>query len=92
MNIVGNDGCFVKERTNHVLHAVLSLFACGLWLPVWAFIGFTNTRAPFRCSSCGSEEDEYEVTDTDASDAPAWMTKEPIRSTDSEFPWLNENK
>lgn len=30
------------QRANHVLHAILSLFLCGLWLPVWLVVGLTS--------------------------------------------------
>lgn len=30
------------EPVNHVLHAILSLFLCGLWVPVWIIIASTN--------------------------------------------------
>lgn len=30
------------QRVNHILHAILSLFLCGLWLPVWLLVGLTS--------------------------------------------------
>lgn len=27
------------QRPNHILHLILSLITCGLWLPVWGFLG-----------------------------------------------------
>lgn len=30
------------QRANHVLHAILSLFLCGLWLPVWLLVATTS--------------------------------------------------
>lgn len=26
----------VKRGANHTLHIIMSIFTCGLWLPVWA--------------------------------------------------------
>jgi hypothetical protein len=31
-------------ETNHVLHLLLSVVTCGLWLPVWAIIGWRNSE------------------------------------------------
>ncbi len=28
--------------TNHVLHAIITFFTCGLWAFVWLLIGLTN--------------------------------------------------
>jgi hypothetical protein len=37
---------------NHILHLLISLFCCGFWLWVWAFLCLF--RAPdWRCSRCG---------------------------------------
>jgi hypothetical protein len=29
------------QRPNHVLHAILSIFTCGLWVLVWLVLGLT---------------------------------------------------
>ncbi len=39
---------------NHILHLVLSLFTCGLWLPVWLIIVLASIGG-YRCSKCGSK-------------------------------------
>jgi Helix-hairpin-helix motif len=31
-------------EVNHVLHLLISLMTCGLWLPVWVILGVTGTR------------------------------------------------
>jgi len=42
------------QVTNHILHLLLSLFLCGLWLPIWIILSIVNsTPPPFRCSRCG---------------------------------------
>ena len=30
------------QRVNHVLHALLSFFLCGAWLPVWLLLALTS--------------------------------------------------
>lgn len=41
-----------QDSANHVLHAVLSLMTCGLWLIIWALscVRFGG----WRCTRCGS--------------------------------------
>ena len=43
---------------NHILHLLLSLFLCCLWLPVWLFVAivtvFSNEQIQFRCTHCGA--------------------------------------
>jgi hypothetical protein len=38
---------------NHLLHFFLSLFTCGLWLPVWILVA-VGTIGGYRCTKCGS--------------------------------------
>lgn len=44
---------FLQQTPNHILHLLVSVFLCGLWLPVWFLIAVTND-APFLCSICGT--------------------------------------
>ena len=46
-----------KAGPNHVLHAVLSIFFCGLWLPVWIIIAITDSgkRSFVRCTRCRTQ-------------------------------------
>jgi hypothetical protein len=40
---------------NHVLHLLISVLLCGLWLPVWiifALLGPDKSR--WRCNECGT--------------------------------------
>ena len=30
------------ERVNHILHLLISVFLCGLWLPVWFFVAMSG--------------------------------------------------
>ena len=40
------------ERSNHVLHLLLTCITFGLWFPVWFFRSFTKRN---RCSQCGGK-------------------------------------
>lgn len=45
----------VKEKnTTHVLHVLLSVCTCGLWLPIWLLVGVSDASQPYRCPYCGS--------------------------------------
>jgi hypothetical protein len=38
----------------HVLHLVVTLFLCGLWLPVWILHSIASgSGEPWRCTGCG---------------------------------------
>ena len=49
----GKNVLAVGTTPNHVLHAILTLFMCGLWLPVWILISLGKIGG-YRCSQCGS--------------------------------------
>jgi hypothetical protein len=53
--VCGRQSLFQKPRINHVLHLILSIVTLGLWLFVWAFLGFVNSSRQPRCSTCGRE-------------------------------------
>lgn len=40
-------------KANHVLHLLLSLVSCGLWLPVWLIVA-AATSGNYRCARCGT--------------------------------------
>lgn len=42
-----------RDGVNHVLHAIIAIFSCGLWLFVWAVIAHTNASAEYACPTCG---------------------------------------
>lgn len=42
-----------KEGVNHVLHAILSIFTCTLWMWVWGFLFLVNLATSYRCQRCG---------------------------------------
>jgi hypothetical protein len=39
---------------NHLVHAIVTLFLCGLWLPVWIICAIAAGEQPWRCTVCGS--------------------------------------
>lgn len=41
-----------RNVPNHLVHALVSLFLCGLWLPIWIIVAIVSTE-PFRCNMCG---------------------------------------
>jgi len=47
-------------ETHHVLHVLITLFTCGVWLLIWFLdilvTGFDNARKPYLCSVCGEVE------------------------------------
>ena len=42
-----------RPACNHLAHALVSLFLCGLWIPVWLLAYAMQTSKPFRCTHCG---------------------------------------
>jgi hypothetical protein len=47
---------FQKPTPSHVLHLILSLVTCGLWVPLWILAAFANAFVPFRCQFCGERK------------------------------------
>lgn len=45
---------FEKEGTSHLVHAIVSLFLCGLWIPIWILAALANSSQPARCTQCGA--------------------------------------
>ncbi|HZN32444.1 MAG TPA: hypothetical protein VFB80_01445 [Pirellulaceae bacterium] len=41
------------KRCNHLVHALVTLFLCGLWLPVWIIAACSEQLGPWLCSQCG---------------------------------------
>lgn len=44
---------FTRQGTNHVLHLLVTLFLCGLYLPIWILIAIDDNNKPYFCSTCG---------------------------------------
>jgi hypothetical protein len=43
-----------RDTPNHILHFLISFFTCGLWVVAWIILAVSATRAPYRCSICGT--------------------------------------
>lgn len=43
-----------KQGVNHVLHLLLSLVTCGIWVFMWIFLTMKNSANPYRCPHCGT--------------------------------------
>lgn len=43
----------IQDQPNHILHAILTIFLCGFWLPVWLMIMMMGSGSP-TCTRCGS--------------------------------------
>ncbi len=39
---------------NHVLHLLLTIFSCGLWLWIWPLV-MAGSIGGYRCVKCGSK-------------------------------------
>src|SRR5262245_6819124 len=44
------------EEINHVGHALLTLFFCGCWWPIWLLATVFRRTYPYQCSVCGQVE------------------------------------
>lgn len=42
----------VGNTPNHVLHFLITLFTCGVWVVMWALIAFAEANV-YRCPQCG---------------------------------------
>ncbi|WP_326580854.1 hypothetical protein OIE69_42650 [Actinacidiphila glaucinigra] len=34
----------IEQGANHTLHIILSIFTCGLWLPIWAIAAMVGRK------------------------------------------------
>jgi hypothetical protein len=48
-----------RAEINHVLHALLSVLCCGVWLWVWLILALTRKTYPWICSVCGNQLGVY---------------------------------
>ncbi len=42
----------LRDKTNHILHLILSLLTFGIWLFVWALVAWSNSMQS-QCTVCG---------------------------------------
>jgi hypothetical protein len=40
-----------RDGPNHLVHALVSLFLCGLWIPVWIIAALST--GGYACPTCG---------------------------------------
>ncbi len=40
------------ETPNHILHFLITIFTCGLWVIPWILLSLTSNN--YRCTNCGS--------------------------------------
>jgi hypothetical protein len=52
--VCGETRLFVKPGTSHGVHLIISLFLCGLWIPVWFLDTLCHNLTRSRCSVCGA--------------------------------------
>lgn len=50
------------ESVNHILHLLITLFTCGLWLFIWALLEMGARSSPWVCSFCGMRYDHTRAT------------------------------
>ena len=43
-----------REMPNHVLHFLITVFTCGLWIFAWGFEILRAYSRPYLCSVCGT--------------------------------------
>lgn len=49
-----------RNATNHLAHAVISVFLLGLWVPVW-LLTYLSEESP-RCTACGTPTEKRTLT------------------------------
>jgi hypothetical protein len=52
------------ERCNHLVHAIVTLFLCGAWLPFWLVFAMTEKAGPWLCTVCGHEWTQPPISKT----------------------------
>jgi endogenous inhibitor of DNA gyrase (YacG/DUF329 family) len=50
----------MRESTGHVLHLLMALLTCGLWLIVWGIVGMQNSSTTYGCPICGTPIPAYD--------------------------------
>jgi hypothetical protein len=46
-----------ETNCNHILHLLLSIVTCGLWLPIWLLAAISSSKYTPICTACGSKPD-----------------------------------
>ena len=47
---------FTKPTPNHILHLLITLATCSLWIPIWLLLAVGNSFEPFTCDFCGQRK------------------------------------
>lgn len=42
-----------RHGCDHLVHAIVTLFLCGMWLPAWLVCGLYAATVPYHCPRCG---------------------------------------
>ena len=48
---------FIRERPNHILHLLLTVFTLGIWLLIWPVVSAAKASQRPCCSVCGTKYD-----------------------------------
>jgi hypothetical protein len=46
---------FQETSCNHILHLLLSIVTCGLWLPIWLMAALSTRSETPSCTTCGAK-------------------------------------
>jgi hypothetical protein len=46
-----------SKGSSHILHLLLSIITCGLWIPLWFLCAMSRD---WRCAECGSRKTQSE--------------------------------
>jgi len=44
-----------REMPNHVLHFLITILTCGLWIFAWGFEIVMAHQRPYLCTTCGTK-------------------------------------
>ena len=43
-----------RETPNHLLHFLITVLTCGMWIFIWAAMALSAGGRPFHCPHCGT--------------------------------------
>lgn len=50
---------FKRIETNHLFHALVTLFTLGIWSISWIALVIGRRLCPWRCAQCNSSEPDF---------------------------------
>ena len=75
-------GVVMTGETNHWIHLALTLFTCGLWIPIWVIAELSSSKRPMAVDIYGNPIQQPSQAAAPApATRPAWLDK---------FPWLDK--